>query len=83
MRLRSRIIVCAFWGSFQKSALSESAFSSASRFSATPQSKTPPQQPNGLLDCLDHVFEFGRHCVLKLAGQREALADMGSAPFRG
>ena len=31
-------------GSFQKSGRSESAFSSARRFSAKPQSKTPPQQ---------------------------------------
>ena len=34
------------------------------RFSATPQSKTPPEQADGLTDRLDHVFEFGRHRLL-------------------
>jgi len=54
-------MVWALAGSFQNAGLSESAFSSSRRFSATPQSKPPPQQPDRLPDRLDHVFEFRLH----------------------
>jgi hypothetical protein len=53
-----------FWacaGSFQRSALSASAFSSASRRVEASQSKMPPQQSNGLLDRIDQGLMFGAH----------------------
>ncbi len=51
-----------FAGSFQKSGRSESAFSSARRFSATtPVKDASCSKADGLPDRLDHVFEFGRH----------------------
>jgi hypothetical protein len=80
IRVRSRIIGCALTGSFQKSGRSERAFSSARRFSATPQSKTPPEQADGLPDRLNHVLEFRSHRLLSAArnaafgGQRLVVA---------
>jgi hypothetical protein len=50
MEVRSRITFWAAAGSFQSSALSASAFSSARRRVDASQSKMPPQQSDGLLD---------------------------------
>jgi hypothetical protein len=53
-----------FWasaGSFQSSALSARAFSSARRRVEASQSKMPPQQSHGLLDRIDQGLMFGAH----------------------
>jgi hypothetical protein len=52
---------CAFWGSFQSEGSSARAFSPARRFWAASMSKMPPQQPDGLLDLVDDVGDFGTH----------------------
>ena len=60
-------------GSFQKSGRSESAFSSSRRFSATSQSKTPPQQFGRLLDFFDQVLDVRRHVSSLLFCRVEGL----------
>jgi hypothetical protein len=59
--VRSRITFWALAGSFQISALSASAFSSARRRVEASQSKMPPQQSHGLLDRIDKGLMFGAH----------------------
>jgi len=58
---RSRVIFCAVVESFQKSGCSTFALSSLRRRVDLSQSKMPPQQPDRLLDGLDHRFDFRAH----------------------
>lgn len=71
---RSRVIFCALVESFQKSGSSTRLFSSSSRLMETSQSKMPPQQPDRLLDGLDHRFDFGAHIAEFLLISKERAA---------
>jgi hypothetical protein len=52
---------CARAVSFHRLGSSACWFSSASRALALSKSKVPPQQPNRLLDGLDHALNFRAH----------------------
>jgi hypothetical protein len=47
--------------SFQRLGSSACLFSSASCAFALSKSKVPPQQPDGLLDVIDHTLNFSAH----------------------
>jgi hypothetical protein len=67
---------CALALSFQKSGRSESAFSSSRRWTATSQSKTPPQQVERRLDLFGVLGDFGAHLMLSRIVSRTQLADI-------
>jgi hypothetical protein len=76
--MRFCINACASSGLSQRCGSSALAFSSLSSFSDLSQSKTPPQQFQGLLDIGGERFDFGAHVFLQ---RKLGLAVNGATDF--